>query len=201
MDGLTSTSYALLGLLALRDWSTYELARQLPRSVGMAWPRAESRLYSEARKLAELGLATRDEPTGRRPRTVYSVTDAGRDAVAQWLATPAAGPVLEFEGMLKVSFGELGDRAALVAGSPRSPRRRRRRSRSAPPSPRPTARGTGRSPERLHVSGLAWRFLHDHFGMVRDWARWAPAEVETWPDTANPPGGPLAAFERYLPSP
>jgi len=200
MDGLTSTSYALLGLLALRDWSTYELARQLPRSVGMVWPRAESRLYAEARKLADQGLATtRDEPTGRRPRTVYSVTDAGRDAVAQWLATPATGPVLEFEGMLKVSFGELGDRAALIARLTEIAEEAEAKVAIGDAVAEQYRSGNGSFPDRLHVSGLAWRFMHDHFRTVRDWARWALAEVETWPDTANPPGGPLAAFERYCP--
>ena len=108
MEPLASISYALLALLGLRDWSTYELARQLPRSVGLVWPRAEARLYGEARKLAGAGLAvTRSEPTGRRPRTVYAITRAGRDAVAAWLALPAAGPSLEFEAMVKVAFADL----------------------------------------------------------------------------------------------
>ena len=58
--------------------------------------------------------------------------------------------------------------------------------------------GQGAFPDRLHVSGLAWRFLHDHFRTVRDWAL---AEVTTWPDVHNPPGGPLATFARYQPEP
>src|ERR1700742_3662198 len=87
MESLTSTSFALLALLGLRDWSTYELARQLPRSVGLVWPRAEARLYAEAKKRPPPGPpVTRAEPTGRRPRTVYAITDDGRAAVADWLA-------------------------------------------------------------------------------------------------------------------
>ena len=30
---LTTTSYAILGLLALRSWTTYELAKQMQRTL------------------------------------------------------------------------------------------------------------------------------------------------------------------------
>ena len=55
---LTSTSYAILGLLSLRPWTTYELAQQMQRALGQFWPRAESKLYEEPKKLVEHGLAT-----------------------------------------------------------------------------------------------------------------------------------------------
>ena len=44
---LTTTSYAILGLLSLRPWTTYELAQQMQRALGQFWPRAESKLYEE----------------------------------------------------------------------------------------------------------------------------------------------------------
>ena len=73
---LTTTSYAVLGLLALRPWTTYELAQQMDRALGQFWPPARSKLYEEPKKLVTHGLAiaTR-ESTGRRPRTVYSITN------------------------------------------------------------------------------------------------------------------------------
>ena len=39
---LTTTSYAILGLLAIRPWSTYELARQMQRDLRFVWPRARA---------------------------------------------------------------------------------------------------------------------------------------------------------------
>src|SRR5689334_1883292 len=97
---LTSTSYAILGLLAVRSWTTYELAQQMHRALGKFWPRAESKLYEEPKKLVARGLAVASkEATGKRPRTVYSITEEGRQALADWVPTPAAGPVLEFEGL------------------------------------------------------------------------------------------------------
>ena len=77
---LTTTSYALLGLLNIRPWTTYELAKQVQRSLGWFWPRAERKLYEEPKRLVECGLATAtSESTGKRPRTVYSITADGRN--------------------------------------------------------------------------------------------------------------------------
>jgi PadR family transcriptional regulator AphA len=46
-SGLTTTSYAVLAQLALRPWSTYELARQRVRYFRYVWPRAESAIYRQ----------------------------------------------------------------------------------------------------------------------------------------------------------
>ena len=96
---LTSTSYGVLGLLAVRPHSTYELAKSMDRSVGRVWPRARSKLYEEPRKLVAHGYATaRKESVGRRPRTVYTVTTAGRRALTTWLAEPGDGPLSPRDG-------------------------------------------------------------------------------------------------------
>lgn len=54
---LTPTSYAILGLLAVRPYTTYELATQVERTVRRFWPRARSKLYEEPKKLVAAGLA------------------------------------------------------------------------------------------------------------------------------------------------
>lgn len=62
------------------------------------------------------GLArAREERVGRRPRTVYSITPKGRRALARWLREPGAGPVLEFQALLKVIFAENGRREDALA--------------------------------------------------------------------------------------
>src|SRR5919199_6326363 len=113
---LTSTTYAVLGLLAVRPWSTYELTQQIPHSLGRIWPRAASKLYEEPKKLVAQGLAVANaERVGRRPRTVYSITPQGRTALAEWLHSPGGGPVLEFEQLLKVWFSDHGTKADALA--------------------------------------------------------------------------------------
>ena len=106
----TTTHYALLGLLCVRpSWSAYELVQQSQRVLGLLWPRAESKVYASAKRLVELGLArSHTERLGRRPRTLYSITPAGRSAMRAWLAEAGGGPSLEFEAALKLFFADQG---------------------------------------------------------------------------------------------
>ena len=60
---LSTTSHAILGLLSLRSWTTYELAKQVQRSIGWFWPRAERKLYDEPKRLVAAGLARSEEHT------------------------------------------------------------------------------------------------------------------------------------------
>ena len=46
---------------------------------------------------------------------MYSITAKGRRALREWLDEPGKGPVVEFEGLLKIAFGEYGSRDALLA--------------------------------------------------------------------------------------
>src|ERR1700730_16761929 len=101
---LTTTSYAVLSLLALRSWTTYELAQQMKRDLHWFWPRAESNLYLEPKKLVGHGLARAEKRyRGRRPSTVYKITPAGRRALTEWVRERGnPGPVLEFEAIVRV---------------------------------------------------------------------------------------------------
>jgi len=112
---LTTTSYAILGLLAVQPWTTYELAQQMQRALGQFWPRAESKLYEEPKKLVAGGLArATKETTGKRPRTVYTITAKGRRALAAWIPTPSSGPVLEFEALVKLFYAEHGTKQDIL---------------------------------------------------------------------------------------
>lgn len=86
-----TTSYAILGLLTVTRWTTYELAKQVQRSLNWFWPRAERKIYDEPKTLAARGLAAASkEFTGQRPRTVYDITSQGREALRGWLDEPSA---------------------------------------------------------------------------------------------------------------
>src|SRR6476620_7544101 len=115
---LTTTSYAILGLLALRSWTTYELAKQMQRTLHYFWPRAESRLYDEPKNLVAHGLASAEKTfVGRRPRTTYTITPAGQQALSAWLATPSAGPLLESEAIVRVFCAVHGTKAQLLSAT------------------------------------------------------------------------------------
>jgi len=114
---LTTTSYAVLGHLALQPWTMYDLARQMQRNVHFYFPRVESQIYAEPKRLVAAGLAEAAiEMTGKRSRTIYSITPQGGDVLAAWLATPPSkGPLLEFEAVLRAMLAPFGTDADLAA--------------------------------------------------------------------------------------
>ncbi|MGZ4753856.1 MAG: helix-turn-helix transcriptional regulator [Acidimicrobiia bacterium] len=187
---LTPTSYAILGLLAVKPWTTYELARQMDRALGQFWPRAESKLYEEPKKLVAHGLArASSETVGKRARTVYSITAKGRRALAKWVTTPGAGPVLEFEQLIKVFFAEHATKEDLLATIAGVREWSAQRLSASAAVPQGYLDGTGPFPERLPWLILVGQFLVDFSLTVERWADWASEVVETWPDdlAAAPP--------------
>lgn len=197
-EKLTTTSYAILGLLALREWSTYELAQQMARSMRLWWARAESRVYEEPKRLVRLGLATSTaEGVGLRPRTVYRITDEGRTALEDWLAQPAGIFQMEFEAMLKVFFADQGTKADLVANLRSigdAARADLARDRSFVAS---YLADGGPFPERLHLITLVTDLYERLLRATGDWAEEAVARVEGWESTRDAPD-PTAALRRRL---
>jgi PadR family transcriptional regulator AphA len=180
---LTTTSFAILGLLAVRPWSTYELTRQMDRSLGRIWPRAQSKLYEEPKKLVDLGLAEAStEPVGRRPRTIYAITPAGRRALAGWLAEPGDGPVVEFEQLLKIFFAEQGSRADALATLAAVRHWAVERNEDNLVAARQYTSGEGPFQHRVAQNILIGAFLVEFYRMVADWSDWATEQVRRWPD-------------------
>jgi DNA-binding PadR family transcriptional regulator len=180
---LTSTSYAILGLLALKPWTTYELAQQMERALGQFWPRAESRLYEEPKKLVAHGLArASSEMVGKRRRTIYTITPKGKRALAKWVPTPGEGPVIEFEQLIKVFFAEHATKADLLATLAGVRERSEQLLGENAVVPQAYLSGRGPFPERLPWLLLVGQFLIDFNLMVERWADWARDMVETWPD-------------------
>ena len=184
---LTTTSYAILGLLAVKPWATYDLAKQLQRSLHFFWPRAESNLYAEPKRLVEAGLAeAREEWNGDRKRTVYSITDKGRRAFRDWLATPPAPQRLESEAHLRILFGNSGTKAALIAALERLEADAAAQVHHFAAMGSDYARGEGPFPERIHVNALVASLGVAQGRALADWACWAKAEVSEWGETSTP---------------
>jgi len=183
---LTATSHAILGLLALKPWTTYELAQQVRRSLGWFWPRAERKLYDEPKHLVAAGLATATvQRTGRRTRTVYAITSGGRRALRSWLGEPAPPPSLEFEEMVKVFFADAGTLAQLRAtleSIEEGAKQRRAELRSMIEA---SSAGPYEFERRWPVNALALRFQLDHEALFASWARWARDQVDQWRSTTD----------------
>ena len=179
---LPTTSYAILGMLALRPWTAYELTQQLRRSLTYCWPKAESVLYDEPKRLVRLGLATAHrEPAGRRTRTAYAITDEGRRALGAWLATQPAPPRFEFETMVRLIYADQGTKEDLL-GAVRAARGwADERFADGREQVRGYLADGGPFPDRLHIIALFARFYADLFELILRWADLAEAEIEAWP--------------------
>jgi PadR family transcriptional regulator, regulatory protein AphA len=183
-EARTTTSYALLGLLAVRDWTTYELAKQVERSLNWFWPRAERKLYDEPKRLVEQGLATSvRELTGRRGRTVYRITEQGRAALRDWLSEQPGPRSTEFEGMVKVFFADAGTPEQLLATIERIEAEAvgRIAALADMAATRPVS-----FPQRAHLSAIGLRLQYEQETAVLRWARWARKQIVQWDSTTDP---------------
>jgi DNA-binding PadR family transcriptional regulator len=180
---MTTTSYAILGLLAIKPWTTHELVQQVDRSLRRIWPRAQSKLYEEPKKLVALGYARAEEEwIGRRRRTRYTITARGRRALAAWLDEPGTGPQLEFEQLLKIHFADSGTKDQVLASLRATLAWVHQENAENLATARAYRSGAGAFPERAALNHLGGRFLTDFYLMVAQWAAWAIAVVEDWPD-------------------
>ena len=183
---LTTTSYAVLSLLSLQPWTTYELAQQMKRSLHWFWPRAESKLYQEPKKLVAHGFArSKRRYNGRRPSTIYTITAAGRRALADWVRQPGnPAPVLEFEAIVRVLSAQNGGaddlRRILQAVLDHTQELVDFGERQG----LEIATGGGPFPDRTHIIALVHGFMDIYVDAVRRWAMWALDETRDWNDTA-----------------
>lgn len=178
---LTTTSYAVLCVLALRDHATYDLIAQMRKSMHYMWPRAESNVYAEPKRLVDAGFAVaREEWNGSRRRTIYAITDAGRQELARWFASPSGRQRYESEALVKVLFAENGtlddalrtiselrrdaieiiDHFMKIADQYRS--------------------NEGEYPERFAISAVAGRLLIEQQAATARWADWAARTLTEW---------------------
>ena len=106
-----TTAHALLGLLTFHPMSGYDMRRLIPESIGHFWSESYGQIYPALNLLSAQGLVERStkQAKGRPERNVFSLTEAGRRHLEQWLAVPLAPPVPRNELLLKLFFGAHAD--------------------------------------------------------------------------------------------
>jgi DNA-binding PadR family transcriptional regulator len=91
---LPTTEYAILGLVAHRESSGYDLAQAAARGIGYIWAPSRSQIYKVLRRLEERGLVARREVAqrGKPDKALYRVTAGGRKALVEWIEDVADEP-------------------------------------------------------------------------------------------------------------
>jgi PadR family transcriptional regulator AphA len=202
---ITTTGYAILGVLAIKERTAYELAAEMRHCFEYFWRRDDKRVYDDARRLASAGLATAYvRHTGRRPQTTYRITPAGHAALRRWLGQPAAPVALDFQALIKVYLARFGTPDQL------------RDTISSVAADAEFMLAVATNVRQIYLEGCApfqdeyvhtWAFVYDfltsYFTLLRDWADRTRATIDTWADL-DPAGKrdqALALFEAKRPAP
>ena len=188
----TTTHFAVLGLLAVRPWTTYELIQYLKDSlIRNVWTKTEGRLYETPRELVDFGFArskreriSADPNAAGRERTVYSITQAGRKALRTWLASPSQPPRFEIEDLLKLAYGDQVGVADFVA---RIEAMQRAMAESANFDGLRDAAAEPKLPSRHHLSARLSDLSDRISWTVWEWLAELRDEVEGWDDMKTSP--------------
>ena len=131
---------------------------------------------------------------------MYSITPAGRRALAAWLAKPGNGPELEFEQLLKIFFAEHGSKKAVLANLEATAAWAEAQIEGQLAAGRRELEGAGQFNARAGQVTIAGSFLAEFALMVDRWAKWALDNVKRWPDNASakPDRVALSALVRRL---
>src|ERR671937_2745850 len=104
---LTLFSYEILGLVGRGGAGAHDLLRMARRGRILDWA-GESQYYVEPKRLAGLGyLEAHKEPGRTRPRTVYSLTEKGLQALRDYARTPVTLTPLKSEPLLRLLIADL----------------------------------------------------------------------------------------------
>jgi PadR family transcriptional regulator AphA len=181
--GLTTTSYAVLAQLAVHPWSTYELAQQRVRYFRYVWPRAESAIYREVKRLAAMRLvAAKREYVGKRPRTVYSITEAGRQVLREWLDTPVSPFAMDFEAMLRLFIAPLGTKEQIVTTLQQVRDDAQEMLRFGGAVKQEFLDGRAVLQDQVYIRALAVDFFISLLTTVDGWAERTLSEIQGWED-------------------
>jgi PadR family transcriptional regulator, regulatory protein AphA len=107
-EELPNPAYVVLGMVSLGARSGYEIKQDVDRSIRFFWTISQAPIYPSLERLERDGLISgHDQPSGRRRRRVFEITDAGRTALRAWLADSRPIPFeLRDVGLLKLFFAD-----------------------------------------------------------------------------------------------
>jgi len=104
---LTLFSYEILGLVGREGAGAHDLLRWARRGRMLDWA-GESQYYVEPKRLAKLGyLDARKEPGKTRERTVYRLTDKGKNALRDYARMPVRFTPLKSDALLRLLICDL----------------------------------------------------------------------------------------------
>ncbi|WP_412543766.1 PadR family transcriptional regulator [Longispora sp. K20-0274] len=109
--------HAIVVSLLEKPGTGYELARRFDRSIGFFWAASHQQIYRTLHRMTADGWVdiTEVPDEAHRVTKVYTVTDAGRAALAEWMRAPSEPEQHRSDLGVKVRGAAFDDPAVLVA--------------------------------------------------------------------------------------
>ena len=114
---MSTTPYAVLGLLSIEPMSGYDIRRNLEESLSYFWSESFGQIYPTLKKLeaARLIAPVKQAAPDTRRRKLYTLTAAGRARLRTWLGEPPKPQPPRNELLLKLFFGRHASPGACTA--------------------------------------------------------------------------------------
>jgi len=99
--------FALLGMIALRPVSGYDIKRMIDRSIYFIWNVTGPQIYSTLRKLRESGYVTSESvpQKGKPDKHIHTITGRGSAALQDFMNEPIRASVTRDEVLVRIFFG------------------------------------------------------------------------------------------------
>lgn len=98
----------ILGLLEHEDLSGYDIKKEIDNGISFFWKGSFGSIYPSLNAMEKEGLITKASDSGsvnKRGKSLYSITEAGKDHLIAWLKDSKASNDLKYETLLKLFFG------------------------------------------------------------------------------------------------
>ena len=103
----TAVTWAVLGLLSRRPRSGYDIKTAVDRTIRHFWAASYGQIYPELKRLEEAGwIAGASAASGGRARREYRITEAGSQALTDWLHGVETRIELRDESLLRLFFAD-----------------------------------------------------------------------------------------------
>lgn len=105
---LPTFSYVILALVGEGGAGAHDLVESQRRGGSPYWFTSRRNMYAEPKRLADLGYLSASKQPGRtHDRTVYHLTDRGKQALREWVARPTPFPRIQSEAPVRLVAGYL----------------------------------------------------------------------------------------------
>lgn len=114
---LRQTDYVILGLLAERPLSGYQIKKIIDIRFQFFWSESFGQIFPALKSLASAELVEErpQEASGGRATRTYQITPAGKAALVDWISQPVEKESLRLEILLKTYFSGYAAPEAMLA--------------------------------------------------------------------------------------